>query len=490
MKLLCRGCRAIATLSALGIVLSAIGCGVNPGEDWVGIPGVYNYSPSIIDTGNTRQVWWCGEAVNPADKSQNSDAILYESINLVTHSGEQPLTVLAETPHSWDSVFTCNPRVIRGTFTNPFGDGQSYGYAMYYVGTATLSGTSNSIGVAFSSDGRTWRKYPQPIIAATSLTDYGVGQPAAYNTDGKSAITLFYEDVDSTISHVVAASSDGVHFAYRGTLTTSGLDSDDPNPSWGDIAYDKEAGYWYALFNRSLRPPSTTGGVIERGQPGVELYRIPAGALLTGTTPWQQLGIVDTGTTGYESNFIAGFVHDAYGNINIGTYPDVEMYVTESDPQPAWNDSPATAANTAQPPTWEMHLETWTSNNPLLSLSRYFNGSVHEVTTGWVDPSGGFDLQSVLGRLYQSPQMGANTAFYGCKRGSTDYFVSLDSACQGQRVIGKLGYGYPQPVAGQNLIALYSCKTDHDNFVSQDPNCEGQSTEGLLGYALQQKTGN
>ena len=68
-----------------------------------------------------------------------------------------------------------------------------------------------------------------------------------------------------------------------------------------------KAGEWYAVFNRPLRPPSTTGGVLERGQYGVELYKIPQNALLTGVSPWQQLATMDTNSTGFESNFIAGF---------------------------------------------------------------------------------------------------------------------------------------------------------------------------------------
>jgi hypothetical protein len=469
-------------LIALGLLSPAAGCGVDPNPDWIGNVGVYNYSPSVIQSGSTRQVWWCGEASNPDDSSQDTDAILYESINLKTDAIDGPRTVMAETPHAWDSAFTCNPQVIGGTFS-PFGDGKSYTYAMYYVGTAAPSGLGNSIGVAFSNDGISWRKYPQPIIKSSS-SNYGVGQPAAYNTDGKSAITLFYEDSDPTLSHIAATSSDGVHFTTEGTLTTAGLDSDDPQASWGDIAYDTKTNSWYAIFNRTLRAPSTTGGVIERGQLGVELYRIPASSLLTGATPWQDVDTIDTSVTGYESNFLAGFVRDPYDNINVGTYPDIEMYVTESDPQPSWRDSPAAAAITASPHFWELHLEKWVPSNSTLPLSRYFNGKVHEVTTGWVDPSGGFGLQSVLGQLYQSPQNGATLPFYGCKHGGTDYFVSLDSACEGQRILGKDGYAYSQPVAGLNLVALYRCRTSSDHFVSKNPNCEGQITDELLGYVV------
>lgn len=483
MRLVYRSYNAIVILIALGTVLSAMGCGVHGGVDWVGNVGVYNYSPAVIQTGSLRQVWWCGQASNPADSRQKSDAILYEAINLTTKSAGEPQTVMAETPHSWDSVYTCNPRVISGTFTNPLSDGQSYKYAMYYVGTAALSGMQNSIGVAFSNDGVTWKKYPQPIIRTTTSTDYGVGQPVAYNTDGKSAVTLFYEDIDASISHVAATSTDGVHFIVQGTLTTAGLDPDNPNPSWSDMAFDSKTSYWYAVFNRQLRPEATTGGVIERGQLGVELYRIPASSLLTGATPWQQLATIDTNLTGYESNFLAGLVHDQYGNLNIDSYPVIQMYVTESDPQPAWNASPASAAISAGPTSWQMHLEEWDPTHALLALARYYNGNAHEVTTGWINSSD-FDRQLLLGHLYPDPQQQASVVLYGCKRGNADYFVSLGSACEGARVLGKEGYGYSQPVPSLNLIPLYRCSTGHDHFVSNDSHCEGQTTDEFLGYAL------
>lgn len=478
-------CAALGAWAALGITLAASGCGVFPeGDTWIGRAQRYNYSPSVIQTGTTRQFWWCGQAKNPAASSQDTDAILYESVDTITEKIQGPQTVLAETPGEWDSAYTCNPRVIGGFFNNPLGDGKSYKYAMYYVGTANPSGVANSIGVAFSNDGIAWKKYPQPIIQTQFLNGYGMGQPVALNTDQKSAITLFYEVKLGPTTHIAAVSTDGIHFTTQGTMTTTGLDSDDPDPTWGDMAYDPATGYWYALFNRPLRAKSTTGNVVEEGQLGVELYRIPADALLTGTTPWQQLGTVDTNLTGYESNFIAGLVTDPYGNINVGSYPDIQIYLAVSYPQPPWNAPPDEAAHSALPEKWIINLQEWVPNSPLLPFYRYYNGSVHQVTTGWVDPSGNFHEESLLGHIYQSPQQGATTPFYGCKGGSSDYFVSLDSGCEGQRILGKNGYGYSHPINGRNLVALYRCKTSHDHFVSRDPKCEGQTTEELLGYVV------
>jgi hypothetical protein len=118
-------------------------------------------------------------------------------------------------------------------------------------------------------------------------------------------------------------------------------------------------------------------------------------------------------------------------------------------------------------------------------LNRYSNLVTYDVTTGWIDPNGGFQLHSTLGHLYQSPRNGATLAIYACKNGSTDYFVSVDSGCAGQRILGLNGYGYEQPVAGVKLVPLYSCATGGAaTFVSQEANCESRGPGTLLGYAL------
>src|SRR5579864_4277157 len=253
---------ALMVLLSFIMMLETVACSNSESlpEGAIGNIGQYNYSPSVIENEGTRQIWWCSPGFNPAENF-HSDAIYYQSVNIGTPDAKGPVLVLQETPGAWDSVFTCNPKVVAGVFQNPLGDGQTYTYAMYYVGTALLDGMNNSIGVAFSTDGVHWRKYPQPVILSTSLSGYGVGQPALYNADHKSAVKMFYEDSYPTTHHVAAVSNDGVHFTVQGTLSSNGLDPDDPQASWGDISYEPIAAEWYAIFNRPLRPASVTGGV-------------------------------------------------------------------------------------------------------------------------------------------------------------------------------------------------------------------------------------
>jgi hypothetical protein len=127
---------------------------------------------------------------------------------------------------------------------------------------------------------------------------------------------------------------------------------------------------------------------------------------------------------------------------------------------------------------------TWNpGQDTSLALNRFSTGSVHEVTTGWVDPLAGFKLEELLGHLDANPLRGATVPWYGCKAGASNYFVSLDVDCEGARILGKMGYGYAQADAGRQLIPLYRCSSARDHFVSKDPKCEGQKTDMLLGYA-------
>jgi hypothetical protein len=449
----------------------------------VGRTNAYNYSPSVLQIGNVQQFWWCGTGRNPTDASQLSDTILYESIDTVTHATKGPVVVLAETPGSWDSKFTCNPRVIRGTFVNPLGNGQTYTYEMFYVGTT--SDTGNSIGAAFSNDGIEWFKYPEPVILSTSLVNFGVGQPAAYNADGRSSITVFYEDYTPALHHVEATSIDGIHFKVQGVITTNGVDSTNPGASWGDIGFDPLSKNWYAAFNLPQRPPSTTGDVAELGQYGFQLYRIPDSSLLTGASPWQLLKTVDTNLTGYESNFLPSLLHDMYGNIHFGSSSTLELFVSTALPQPAWDASPESAGKAAYISQWAIAVNSYDPNQNTLTLNRYRNDKTYEVTSGWIDASAKFLLDTTLGHLYAAPQNGANQAFYGCKDGSTGYFVSLDLACNGQRILGVNGYGYAQQPADVSTVALYSCtSTKNGRFLSKDSACEGSGAGTVFAYAL------
>ncbi len=477
------------TILGIPLLFTLLSCGDSPSGTpagaVVGRAAAYDYSPSIILKGGQLQLWWCGKGRNPEKQSQMSDTILYETIDTLNGRQSKPIIVLGETPGSWDAIFTCNPRVIGGAFTNPLGDGQTYQYEMFYVATAAPTGVDNSIGAAFSHDGVTWTKYRDPVILSTSPNAYGVGQPVVYNTDGKSDLVLLYEDTTPTLHHVKATTADGIHFTVEGTSTTNGLDLKNPTPSWGDAGYDPVTKCWYAAFNLPVRNPGTTGNLTEYGQYGIQLYRIPDSSLLSGAMPWQLLQTFDTNWTGNEENFIAGFLKDPFGNLNVGAYPQIRLYPSMSNPRPAWNDDGKALASTAEPVTWDIGVSSYIPDHPTVTLARFLNDSSYNVTTGYLDPNGNYKRDKVIGHLYLGPQNGATTPFYNCKSGTKDYYVSTDNSCGNNYVVGVEGYGYSKPITDQAMVPLYRCVSSGlGHFVSSDGECEGSGTGTLLGYAL------
>ncbi|HEY0828528.1 MAG TPA: hypothetical protein VGE40_10565, partial [Bacilli bacterium] len=125
----------------------------------------YDYAPSVIVEGSSTKIWWCGRG------STGNDVVWY-SEKIGSGSFSTPSTVLSPS-QTWESTHTCDPSVIKGSFTM---GGNSYTYAMYY-GAADATNMSTKIGVAFSNNGTSWTKYSaNPIISnADSIYDYGIG---------------------------------------------------------------------------------------------------------------------------------------------------------------------------------------------------------------------------------------------------------------------------------------------------------------------------
>lgn len=517
-----RAPRAVLTAALVLLASAALPAHASTqvGGPFLGASGYYDYSDSgIRDTSaGTETHWWCGDL-----PGHTTDTILREQYRLSDWTVISPeRQVLAEGPAgAWDSLYTCNPSVVQGSFTDPFGDGVTYGYAMYYVGFADTQ-TGNSIGAAFSADGVTWRKYPTPVLRFPDPGHgyYGYAQPNATIVNGR--VELLFEDSDapaqpgpgptrtgasgraaavaprSQVRHTLGAdpvaaltthwytlaNPDGATFAGPALITAAGLPS--PVPSWGGAAFDPQDGRWYAAFNDDpSRLASETGGVQENGQPGITLY---ATSNLDGGT-WTQLDTIDTVTTGSEANFIAGLLRDPDGNLSSAFLPSVRLDVSQSWPRPAYNAYGAALGNSGQFNSWQIAWHQWTPGAPLRTLRSVDHaGGYHEVTTGWYD-SGFYNAPDhhVLGSLYEAPAGQATAAVYLCKFGATDYRDTLHADCAGQYKAGLLGYLSPTPAPG--LMAIYACIVPgKGGFVSPDPGCEGQQVDttepgGLLGYS-------
>jgi hypothetical protein len=425
------------------------------------LPG-YNYAPSVFQNGNVAYFWWCGY-----NQPLNADSIYYASINLTTQTFiTSPEIVMVPSASGWDKGNVCDPSVIQGSFYPP-GLGGPYAYAMYYGAALNKTGTpQGAVGVAFSNNGINWTKYSgnpiiTPFVWPTGNT-YGAGQPSTYNSNGGSNVTVFYTDTTYGLYTYMRTTTDGVHFGNATQISQAGLKSTANTPD-ADFGYDSNTGTWYAIFPDGPNRP----GLPERWS--MTLYEMPPGQSLSSGT-WQALGTIDTNLTG---NYLAdnpGLLRDMYGNVT-AFLPNVEVFYSRggTDGYP-YN-------------SWQLTFAVWNPSPSTLPFNRYYSATYgdHWVTTGYYSSSY-YHLEWTLGYLYMAPQSGTY-AVYGCQIGN-DHFVSTDSNCEGQFILGLNGYIYSSNVAGTQ--ALYRCYTGTDHFVSQDPNCEGYREEFRIGYAKTQ----
>ncbi len=148
---------------------------------------------------------------------------------------------------------------------------------------------------------------------------------------------------------------------------------------------------------------------------------------------------------------------------------------------------PATDSANTGPPTFTTTSPFTTTSQQLpegtVLLKRGFDPDQgHWATTG--DLPAGFNLESSV--LILSSKMTGSALRYSCTAEiRLNNFISMDPKCEGQTVLGPLGYFYLYPV-GQFTTKLYRCYNFNtaDHYHSIDKNCEkiGGTNEGLIGY--------
>jgi hypothetical protein len=435
----------------------------------------YDYGPSIIEDNGIQQFWWCG-------LYNGTDHILYQAYDSNTKrwSPSQPVSVLAPVSgSSWEGRFVCDPSVVRGQFNYL---GSTYTYALYYTATsdATGGGVGNRIGVAFSNDGITWKRYAgNPILKPKSPDgSYGAGQSAVWNRDGRSNITLFY--TDTTAGGILTASStDGINFGATTKVSASTTEGGSLVRWNADFAIDSSTGLLYAAIPGYFRVASRAGEHSETHEIG--LYRMPYAQALAGTGTWEFLANIDTNLTGHALNFAPGFRRNGYGDLRgfLG-WAGVTVYF---------------GGGNGTDPSWDLRWASWMPGTASLPLNRYASYSTtrHWVTSGYVSPdyrdpsqggSGRLDL--TLGYIDLAPGPG-KVRLHGCQLLSngaptSDRFISLDARCEGHYLIGTNGWLFQSPPAGVAVKPVYRCNTGTGHFASNLSNCEGYRVEGLLGY--------
>ena len=113
-----------------------------------------------------------------------------------------------------------------------------------------------------------------------------------------------------------------------------------------------------------------------------------------------------------------------------------------------------------------------------------------QIVTGGGDHRGsitpfvpGYSMEYQIGLLSSSQKPGTH-ALYSCWNAGWDEFVSPASNCEGQGVLGLLGYAYDNPQSDIPTLPVYRCTVGDDHFLTYQSNCEGQRNEGVLGYLI------
>ena len=210
-------------------------------------PNAWDYAPSVLTFNNDpmkAHILWC---TTSNTNNRESDSIYYAVFDMQSKKlVKEPVRVFVpSTPPAWDSYQTCDPSVISGQFSYK---GAVYNYAMYYTGTDDI-GAKGRVGVAFSNDLVNWVRYPNPVISPDSFstTNYGAGQTSVHSENGKSTLTIFYNDITNGIKkEYYRTTSDGINFSDRAEVSTKGL----PNILSLDamsFAYDYTDNLWYMV---------------------------------------------------------------------------------------------------------------------------------------------------------------------------------------------------------------------------------------------------
>lgn len=261
--------------------------------------------PSHLYFGGKHYIWWCSQGANSTD-------VIYRSTktgSLGPTGWSTPAQVFSEAQSPWATHHTCDPSVIRGTFTY---SGQTYTYALYYTADTNTSGVGGdaSIGVAFSNDGINWTSYPNAILfPAGTGSGYGAGMSgvAFYPPTGQ----LMHAYLDSSVNPILRlnASSDGISFSpfppQATQLHAAGrLGNDGQGP---DISYNTADRHWYAAIKNH-----DPAGIYD-GETRVLRSTNPDDLLGT----WEVLGIFNSSVTGWPQNHNPGLSKNQDGTLYV-----------------------------------------------------------------------------------------------------------------------------------------------------------------------------
>ncbi len=305
--------------------------------------GIYNYCPSVIELEDgTRYIYYC--------TNQTSYQVIdYVGCRKGTPNADGTYTWSAETvvfspsENLWDSMHTCDPSVIKGSFT--YG-GTEYAYLMAYLGCTSTDNQENKVGlaVANSPEGPFVRVGTTPIVdftkdPSTTVFQWGVGQPSLVSIDKEGKVWLFYTrgDKNGTRSVVRECDFSNLDAPVMGdevTIATTNLvelDGDRDIINNADFAYDAKKDVFYSASDCHPNPSSEPNYIASH-------FRVTS---FKGTdfakASWKYLATVGPDDTSYARNHNVGLVRDEYGHIPARGYLTVYYTVSVEGSQSLWS---------------------------------------------------------------------------------------------------------------------------------------------------------
>ena len=296
--------------------------------------GIYNYCPSVMETEDgTRYVYYCTnqtsyrviDYVGCRKGTPNADG---------TYTWSQEKVVFSPSSNLWDSMHTCDPSVIKGSFNY---NGTNYAYLMAYLGCTSTDNQENKVGLAVSNspDGEFIRVGEIPVVdfvkdPSSTAFQWGVGQPSIVSIDKAGKVWMFYTRGDKNGTRTVVTECDFSNLnapvvgaeVKLATTNLVELDGDRDIINNADFAYDPVANKFYSASDCHPNPSSEPNYISSH-------FRVTS---FKGTdfakANWKYLATVGPEDTSFARNHNVGLVRDEYGHIPARDY--VTVYYTVS----------------------------------------------------------------------------------------------------------------------------------------------------------------
>lgn len=314
-----------------------------------GTPGVdkfYNYCPSVMqESDGTRHIYYCTNKV----AGNVTDYIGYRKGTLQsngTYSYSNESIVLSPTSGTWDERHTCDPSVIKGSFTY---SSHNYSYLMAYLGCITNDNSHNEVGLAVSdAPSGPWTKVdslnPFEHFTGTSGYDgweWGYGQASLISIDKAGQVLFTFTAGERSGTHIYVEKWDfsnlnsPVQLATRKQVGFTGLKNvngtADSVLNNVDFAYDEATGRIYGI--RDNHPSAELNPTVA---PAAQLFYVEQhssdtsiGGNLFKYASFQILKNLDYSVTGLSRNHNCGLVRDEFGHLNNPS--EIEVILTDGE---------------------------------------------------------------------------------------------------------------------------------------------------------------